>query len=184
MRWVMIWAALTGSAMADGERAGSFDYYVMALSWSPSFCATTGDAKEREQCAPGQHRGWVLHGLWPQYERGWPANCATTEPGPSRRQTEAMADIMGSSGLAWYQWKKHGRCSGLSAQAYFARARDAYESVAQPEVLQRLDRPVKLPASVIEEAWIAEDAIAWKGEEGAAGRARTVRPGGRHVCSC
>ena len=34
-----------------------------------------------------------------------------------------MADIMGSGGLAWYQWKKHGRCSGLAAADYFARPR-------------------------------------------------------------
>ena len=154
MRWVLIWAALTGTAMADGERAGDFDYYVLALSWSPSFCALKGEAADAEQCAPGQRFGWVLHGLWPQDERSWPANCPTSEPNPSRRQTAGMADIMGSSGLAWYQWKKHGRCSGLTAEGYFALARAAYRSVKQPEVLQRLDQPVKLPARVIEEAWL------------------------------
>jgi ribonuclease I len=43
-----------------------------------------------------------------------------------------MADIMGGAGLAFYQWKKHGRCSGLSAPGYYAVARQAFESVTMP----------------------------------------------------
>jgi ribonuclease T2 len=70
--------------------------------------------------------GWVLHGLWPQYEDGWPSFCRTAERDPTRRETAAMADIMGTSGLAWYQWKKHGRCAGLPPEDYFALAREAY----------------------------------------------------------
>ena len=142
MRWIMFWAAMTGMAMAEGEPAGEFDYYVMALSWSPNFCAIEGDAKGSEQCAPGRDHGWVLHGLWPQFERGWPSYCNTVEANPSMGQTEAMADIMGSSGLAWYQWKKHGRCSGLEPKAYFALSREAYESVERPGVLRRLEDTV------------------------------------------
>lgn len=68
--------------------------------------------------------------------------------------TNAMADIMGTSGLAWYQWKKHGACSGLSAAQYYALARAAYERVNRPEVFRKLTRPVKLPASVVEEAFL------------------------------
>ena len=37
-----------------------------------------------------------------------------------------MADIMGSGGSAWHQWKKHGRCSGLSPDDFFALSREAY----------------------------------------------------------
>ncbi len=61
---------------------------------------------------------------------------------------------MGAGGLAWYQWKKHGRCSGLSAQDYFALARRAYASVTIPDVFARLNRDVTLPASVVEEAFV------------------------------
>ncbi|WP_068116922.1 ribonuclease T2 family protein [Tropicimonas marinistellae] len=154
MRWILVWAALTGAALAEGERAGDFDYYVMALSWSPSFCAIEGDAKGAEQCDPRLDHGWILHGLWPQYEDGWPSFCNTAARNPSRGQTAAMADIMGSSGLAWYQWKKHGRCSGLEANAYYEQARDAYESVTRPPVLRSLKESVALPASVVEEAWL------------------------------
>ena len=43
-----------------------------------------------------------------------------------------MADVMGSGGLAWYQWKKHGRCSGMPAAAYFDTARLAYTLIDRP----------------------------------------------------
>ena len=143
---------LSSPAWAEGEPAGEFDYYVLALSWSPSWCALEGDARGAAQCETDA--GWTLHGLWPQNERGWPSFCRTIERDPSRGMTGAMADIMGSSGLAWHQWKKHGRCSGLSAEDYFGLSRLAYEGVARPAILRRVAEPVRLPASVIEEAFI------------------------------
>lgn len=152
MRWLLLLLFSATIARADGERAGEFDYYVLSLSWSPTWCALEGEARGSPQC--DRPLGWVLHGLWPQYERGWPANCPTVHRNPSRSQTEAMADIMGTSGLAWYQWQKHGRCSGLAAEDYYRLARLAYERVNRPDVLRKLDRPVKLPASVIEEAFL------------------------------
>ena len=57
-------------AAAKGERTGEFDYYVMALSWSPNWCALEGEAKGSPQCDTKEDHGWVLHGLWPQYHRG------------------------------------------------------------------------------------------------------------------
>ncbi|SMX45175.1 ribonuclease T2 family protein [Actibacterium lipolyticum] len=154
MRWLLILFLSTRLAHADGEPAGDFDYYVLSLSWSPTFCALEGDARNSPQCDPENDFGWVMHGLWPQYEKGWPAYCRTAERDPSRSETKAMADIMGTSGLAWYQWKKHGRCSGLSSEEYYATARRAYEAVTRPEVFRKLTRPVKLPASVVEEAFL------------------------------
>ena len=97
---------------------------------------------------------WILHGLWPQYHQGWPDYCKTNERPPSRAMTQAMTDIMGTSGLAWHQWKKHGTCSGLSAADYFATSREAYGQIVQPTVLNPLDELVRVPASVIEEAFI------------------------------
>ena len=121
---------------AEGEPAGKFDYYVMALSWSPTWCALEGDARNSPQC--DRRLGWVLHGLWPQNERGWPSYCRTDTRDPSRAQTAAMSDIMGTAGSAWYQWKKHGRCAGLPSAEYFDTARRAYDSVTRPEVFRRL----------------------------------------------
>ncbi len=68
-----------------------------------------------------------------------------------------MADIMGTSGLAWYQWKKHGTCSGLSASAYYALSREAYERITRPPVFRGLDQAVRLPASVVEDAFLASN---------------------------
>jgi ribonuclease T2 len=144
-------------ARADGERAGNFDYYVLALSWSPNWCALEGDAKRSPQCDTRHDFGWVMHGLWPQFHRGWPSHCRTPERPPQRSMTQDMADIMGTSGLAWYQWKKHGTCSGLSAPAYYALAREAYETVTRPQVFRKLKAQVSLPATLVEAAFLKEN---------------------------
>lgn len=140
--------------MATTATAQDFDYYVMSLSWSPSFCEIEGDAKNSEQCDPKFDYGWTLHGLWPQYHQGWPSFCQTLERAPSRQMTNSMTDIMGTSGLAWHQWKKHGSCSGLSASDYYETSRKAYDSIVRPAVFKKLDKRVKVPASVIEEAFL------------------------------
>lgn len=142
-------------AHADGERAGDFDYYVMSLSWTPTWCDLTGDARYSPQCKPGQGNGFTLHGLWPQYANGGhPSYCPTIARNPTRRMSNEMADIMGTSGLAWYQWKKHGRCSGLSAADYYALSRKAYTTVTRPAIFRKLKRDITLPASVVEEAFL------------------------------
>lgn len=150
-------AVVTAAAplQAEGEKPGEFDYYVMALSWSPNWCALEGDARRSPQC--DEEHGWILHGLWPQFHRGYPSFCRTIERPPSRGMTAEMADIMGTSGLAWHQWKKHGTCTGLSARAYYALSRQAYGTITRPAIFRRLDRTVKLPASVVEEAFMKEN---------------------------
>lgn len=149
--------ALTASmplapAVRAEPAAGDFDYYVLALTWSPTWCeaeVAAGDAPE--QCAPHKDLGFSLHGLWPQYdEGGWPEYCDTVERDPPRAQSANMADIMGSGGLAWYQWKKHGRCSGLSASEYFALSRLAYASVKRPDQITGT-----MTAAGIEEAFLS-----------------------------
>ena len=152
MRWLVPLLFWPSVALAQ-DRAGAFDYYVMALSWSPNWCATEADPGH-PQCDGSRAYGWVLHGLWPQHEDGWPSYCPTTARDPSRRETGDMADIMGSGGSAWHQWKKHGRCSGLDPAAFFDLSRSAYGSVTRPQLLRDLDRRVTLPATVIEAAFL------------------------------
>ena len=147
----LCWA---GAARAEGERAGDFDYYVLSLSWSAAWCALEGDSRDDPQCDAGRGLTFVLHGLWPQNESGWPSFCRTGERDPTRAETAAMADIMGGSGLAFYQWKKHGRCSDLSAPDYYRTAREAFGRVKVPKVFRDVSRPLTLPASVIEDAFL------------------------------
>ena len=149
--------SLLAAPVTAQDRAGEFDYYVMALSWSANWCAIEGDARNSPQCDPSTDFGWILHGLWPQYARGYPEFCNTAARPPSRSDTAEMADIMGTSGLAWHQWRKHGVCSGLSADDYFTLSREAYAQVTRPEVLRSLSRPVTLPATLIEEAFLEDN---------------------------
>jgi ribonuclease T2 len=141
-------------AAGDNDRAGDFDYYVLALSWSPTWCAIEGDARNAPQCDASRDLGWVLHGLCPQYRQGWPAYCQSPYQQPSRAMTGHMADIMGTGSLALYQWKKHGSCAGLPPEQYFAQARRAYDAVTRPEVFRHLDKTVRLPAAVVERAFL------------------------------
>ncbi|MBY6135952.1 ribonuclease T2 [Leisingera sp. XS_AS12] len=151
---IALLACLAAPAAAEGEPAGEFDYYVLALSWSPNWCAQEGDARKADQCHPRHDHGWTLHGLWPQFHRGWPSYCRTAVAPPSRAMSRDMADIMGSPGLAWHQWKKHGTCAGLSAQAYYALMREAYNRITRPAIFRKLTKPVTLPASLVEEAFL------------------------------
>ncbi|MEM7439217.1 MAG: ribonuclease T2 [Pseudomonadota bacterium] len=156
MRLIFI-ALLLWTLPARADRAGEFDYYVLALSWSPTWCAIEGDARGSDQCDARHDHGFILHGLWPQYERGWPDFCQTAERPPSRRMTRDMQDIMGSSGLAWHQWKKHGSCSGLSATNYYRLSREAYRRINRPALLRKVSKPLRLPAHVIEEAFLKDN---------------------------
>ncbi len=141
--------AIGPCAEANGPAARGFDYYVLALTWMPGWCVREGDARGDARCAEGAGAGWALHGLWPQHEEGWPEFCTTPERDPSRRQTAAMADIIGSGGLAWHQWRKHGRCSGLGAEAYFDLSRAAYARFALPEIGAETGR---LPVTALAQA--------------------------------
>ena len=143
--------ALSASAAAQ-DRAGVFDHYLLALSWSPAWCAEDAERADAAQCRRGM--GFIVHGLWPQHRDGWPEFCRTDQRDPSRRETAAMADIMGSGGLAWHSWRKHGRCSGLDPADYFAATRKAFESLDMPEALTALGRTVRIDPQVIEDAFV------------------------------
>lgn len=151
-------AALALSAVAlpaaAQDVAGEFDYYVLALSWSPTWCATEGSDADEPQCDSGRRTGFIVHGLWPQYERGWPDWCNSNQRDPTRRESAAMADVMASGNLAWYQWQKHGRCSGLSGPGYYDALREAAAAADIPVLFEMLPRDVTLPGTVIEDAFI------------------------------
>jgi len=137
---------------------GRFDYYLLVLSWSPSFCAANaerdpGRSARNPQCGPRPF-SFVVHGLWPQYERGFPEFCQVPSPRLNRNIVSGMLDLMPAPGLIFHEWDRHGTCSGLSPDAYFETIRKARAVLKIPP--QYLDIPSELtvtPAEV-EEAFI------------------------------
>ena len=114
---------------AQTGQSGVFDFYLLVLSWSPEFCYSRPAAAE---CS--EHKGFVVHGLWPQNNDGsYPSNCRTDQPGPSNPLS--MSDIMPAE-IVRHEWQQHGTCSGLSGDAYFALIRKAYESVRIPQLFK------------------------------------------------
>lgn len=118
------------------QAPGVFDFYVLALSWSSSFCEATGDARGSRQCETGSNHGFVVHGLWPQFEQGFPSDCGPAGRSPSRMALDAARGVFPDEGLARYEWRKHGTCSGKSPTDYFADVRRAREAVVIPPQFQ------------------------------------------------
>jgi ribonuclease T2 len=129
------------AALAQRSEPGQFDYYVLALSWSPTYCADGGDKREDPQCNGGSGRpyAFVLHGLWPQHERGWPQDCRSSDRGwVPGLVADRMLDIMPSKRLVFQQYRKHGTCSGLGVDGYFKLARQLHDKVKVPPRFQRV----------------------------------------------
>jgi ribonuclease T2 len=153
--------ALPGTSHAQDHRQnepGKFDYYVLVLSWSPSFCA---DSAERDpvrsarnpQCGPRPF-SFVVHGLWPQYDRGFPEFCQVPAPRLNRNIVSGMLDLMPAPNLIFHEWDRHGTCSGLSANAYFETIRKARAVVKIPLQFLELQTPLTVTPQEVEEAFI------------------------------
>jgi ribonuclease T2 len=155
MRWmapVVLLVAAVGFWVWQGadERPGADGYYVLAVSWTPSWCAQEGTARGDARCAPGAGKGWLVHGLWPQHEDGgWPEFCASSHAAPEAALLASMHDVMGSEGLAAHQWRKHGTCSGLSPTAYFAQTRMAFEALEMPDAIRARDNALRMTSAEI-----------------------------------
>lgn len=114
------------SQRAIHGKPGDFDYYVLALSWSPEFCYSH---PEKPECQSGHH-GFVVHGLWPQDAETYPEHCSNAA---GLSDPSQMADLMPDSGLVAHEWSTHGTCSGLNAESYFRLVRQAFTSIKIPE---------------------------------------------------
>jgi ribonuclease T2 len=98
---------------------GHFDYYLLALSWSPSYCIV--HPADRNQCQ-GRGFGFVLHGLWPQFnDGGYPQQCATNID-VDRAAEDLGRTLYPSPQLMRHEWERHGTCSGLDPLGYFRTA--------------------------------------------------------------
>jgi len=135
---------------APADTPGRFDFYVLSLSWSPSYCETAS-RPDPIQCETGT-KGFVVHGLWPQYERGYPEYCADS-PRLPRSIVASIADLM-SPGLAQHQWEKHGTCAGLRPERYFDLVRRAYERIEVPNVFEPLEAETRSTPTSIEQQFL------------------------------
>jgi ribonuclease T2 len=125
-------------------RAQTFDFYVFALSWSPGFCAVEGQEKDREQCAIGARTGFVVHGLWPQNATASAIDCPAGQRPIPRPALDAGRDLFPSEGLARYQWRKHGGCTGLAPSAWLDDVRRARAAVIVPPVFIHLQNELRV----------------------------------------
>lgn len=141
---------LAGSAAAhatselENAPRRKVDFYVLSLAWAPSYCARRGDKADRDLCDKTPAYGFIVHGLWPQYNQGYPTNCGGAD---GEKVTEdnlaSIARIMPRRGLATREWQTHGRCTGLSQEDYFSKIRAAYRAVAMPRDIPRLGKSVR-----------------------------------------
>lgn len=134
----------------QGGQAGKFDYYVLALSWSPEFCYNHADKPE---CRSG-HYGFIVHGLWPQFTEGYPENCSSQA---SRAALPEPDDLMPDPELIRHEWETHGTCSGLEPAAYFKLVRQAYAAVQVPSRFNHPTRPFSVAPSDIKREFVASN---------------------------
>jgi|SRR5689334_125814 ribonuclease T2 len=163
---------LFSTANAQDRRQGvpgQFDFYILSLSWSPSYCEAAAEERSRHrsndrQCS-GRRFAFVVHGLWPQYERGFPSYCQVPAPRLARVIADDMLDLMPSPHLVFHEWDRHGTCAGLSPRAYFDRVRTARAAVNIPDNYAHVDRPLIVAPGDVVDAFVkanprlARDAI-------------------------
>ena len=152
---------LTNAALAQDHRqneAGQFDFYVLSLSWSPSYCEASAE-RSPNQVPPDQQCGerrysFVVHGLWPQYEKGFPEFCQIPAPRLDRGIVSSMLDLMPSPRLIFHEWDRHGTCSGLSARAFFENVRKAHAVVKIPAEYLDLTAPLTVTPDQVQDAFV------------------------------
>jgi len=149
---------LSGQAFAQsgedrGAPMGRFDFYVLSLSWSPSFCESGGGRRSRKQCEIDRNPGFVVHGLWPQYERGFPSYCRPDGRGASQNAMDIGTRVFPDPSLARYQWQKHGSCSGESPAGYFTAAGAARARIAIPKQFNEPTQAIRTTTIEIERAF-------------------------------
>jgi ribonuclease T2 len=157
-------AVLVGAILARGHQGdarqnlpGQFDFYLLSLSWAPAFCAREGDrsaARRRQMECRNRPYGFVVHGLWPQYNRGFPEACQVPAPRLDRAIVAAMLDLMPEPRLVYNEWDRHGTCSGLSARDYFATVRKARAAVTIPQEYQDLQQALVAAPAAVKDAFI------------------------------
>lgn len=165
MRLLFCFGIIALAAFAQPRRnqprgePGLFDYYVLSLSWSPQYCSTPAGERDNLQCGSGRRFGFIAHGLWPQFERGWPQFC-TVDSQPSPSEVTNMLDIMPSPRLVRHEWSKHGTCSGLNATQYLALLRQAYRAIKTPPEFSGPQQQVQVKPAQLKKRFLEVNSLA------------------------
>lgn len=136
------------------EPGANFDFYVLALSWSPSYCVSKGGDADPQQCGLAKKLGFSVHGLWPQFERGAPQNCDAGSRNVERETLRRIDPAMPSDGLARHEWQKHGTCSGLSQADYFDTLMRAFAKVRIPALFSQSQATRQIAPTMVETAFL------------------------------
>ncbi|HEY5609019.1 MAG TPA: ribonuclease T2 [Alphaproteobacteria bacterium] len=156
---VLLALSLGWTSAQERHQPGRFDFYVLALSWSPSFCKDMEERgrEAREQCGVARPYSFVVHGLWPQYERGFPRDCQVPAPRLDRNIMKSMLDLMPAPRLIYREWDSHGTCSGFAPQAYFDLVRKARGAVKIPEIYSAPKATLTVTPDEVEEAFVKDN---------------------------
>lgn len=160
MTFILVQTALAADAV---NKATEFDYYVLVLSWSPDFCVTNRNSNKEPQCDVGKKYGLVLHGLWPQYEQGYPQSC-TQEKIPANLTTKCK--IFPSDKLCHHEWEKHGTCAGLGVAGYLDFSQQLKDNVKIPKMYQTPEQAFRTSVEILKSAFVevnkgfSEDSLA------------------------
>jgi ribonuclease T2 len=136
------------------SRSANFDFYVLTLSWSPDYCTSNG-GNDPQQCSLGKKLGFVLHGLWPQYNQGYPSDCSTVKL-PENVKAQ-FPNLYPSAELYDHEWEKHGTCSGLTPEQYLALSKRLKNSVAIPAPYQAPEKPVRVTSPQLKKEFVASN---------------------------
>lgn len=143
-------AVLIASRKHHHTAAGTFDYYLLSLSWAPNYCAEH-PSDHSQECSG--HVTFVLHGLWPQSLSGAPPMDCGGSASLASATVDHMLQFMPSRGLIQHEWSKHGTCSGLSPDDYFETVERAFTSVQIPGSYRDLSRETNVKVSDLEQAF-------------------------------
>ncbi len=123
------------------------DEYLLALSWSPNFCAgANGRPGSAFQCELNKF-GWVVHGLWPNSSKArqvsdQPAYCAAAAPISQATYRKYLCLVPGVK-LMSHEWAKHGTCAFKTPESYFAQAQALHAKLQLPDPvdLAKISKP-------------------------------------------
>jgi len=161
LKW-MSTAVVMSTALQSGYTVAApsndnkdFSYYALVLSWSPDFCATNAKAANTTQCEIGRKYGFVLHGLWPQHEKGYPETCSNEQIPNNMKQ---KCDVFPTVGLCHHEWKKHGTCSGLNAAGYLDLSAQLKNTVVIPDHFKSPETTVRTSVEQFKADFVAKNA--------------------------